>query len=109
MKVQKFCPTALISILSHIKPEHTKALIETRDQYLSTPDHEVPSVTVSYKDHLGYGKYGETEIFLEEENDQIKIAYKPHRGPKVDFTITPPKAEDEVTWVEKKIVVIEQI
>ena len=109
MKVQKFCPTALISILQHIKPEHTEALIKTRDQYLSIPNHEVPSVTVTYKDPLGYGNYGETKIILEEENDQIKIAYKPHNELKVDFTITPPKAEDEVTMVEKKIVLIEQI
>lgn len=109
MKVQKFCPTALISILSHIKPEHTKALIEARDQYLSTPDHEVPSVTVSHKDPLGYGNYGKTEIVLEEENDEIKIAYKPHNERKVDFTITPPKAEDEVAMVHKKVVILEQI
>jgi len=109
MKVQKFCPTALISILSHIRAAHHKTLIEARDQYLSTPDHEVTSVTVSYTDPLGYGNYGKTDIVLEEESDQIKITYKPFNERKIDFTITPPKAEDEFPMIHKKIVIIEQI
>ena len=96
-------------MLAHVQPEQVVALIKTRDKYLSTPESEFATISVTHKEYMLCGNFEKTEIHLEEdESDLVKITYDPYGGRKVDFTIRPPQAKDEVLSVKKTTVVVEE-
>ena len=121
-KIHRFCPRTLEKILVHVHPDHALAFNEVGDKYVATSEISNNAViSVTHDERTGYVKsyvnypspqfpIEKTEILLEEEGcDKIKITYEPHSGQKIDFTIRVAYFEDEITTVEKKIVILETI